>query len=163
MSTSGAVTRVDGAWMQTGVLTFNRALAAQNRVWEIITEAPALTIPRAGIWQVNFQARGVAQLPANGGTATVACGVTAGLYKNGTLIPGTEVMAVYTHCTPGDQGVHVQSTGSRQFMHRFAAGDTVQLAAMRLSVDGNAHVSSNSDGRSYVTAHWVAPEDDTAS
>jgi hypothetical protein len=156
--TAASLNRVDGAWAQTPVLTFSRALAGADRAWEVITEVPAVTIPRAGVWEVNVQARAVAALPA--AAAAAGCGVTVGVYKNGALIPGTEALAVFQSEAAGDQGDQVQATASRQFMHGFAAGDTVQLGAYRLGTTGSASIVSNGDGRVYVTAHWVAPEGD---
>jgi hypothetical protein len=153
--TAAYLNRVDGAWAQTPTLTFSRTLAGADRAWEIITEVPAVTIPRAGVWEVNVQARAVAALPP--AAAAAGCGV----YKNGALIPGTEALVVFQSEAGGDQGDQVQATGSRQFMHGFAAGDTVQLGAYRIGTTGTASIVSNPDGRVYVTAHWVAPEGDT--
>ncbi|MEU2264930.1 hypothetical protein ABZ568_00450 [Streptomyces olindensis] len=123
--TAAGLNRVDGAWVQTGTLTFNRPLDGADRAWEVVTEVPAVTITRAGVWEVNVQARGVAALPA--AAAGAGSGVTIGVYKNGALIPGTEAMAVFQSEAEGDQGDQVQASASRQFMHTFAAGDTVQL------------------------------------
>ncbi|MEU0061619.1 hypothetical protein [Streptomyces sp. NPDC006334] len=156
--TTASLSRVDGAWAQTGVLTFSRTLAGADRAWEVITEVPAVTIPRAGVWEVNVQARGVAALPP--ATVGAGAGITVGVYKNGALIPGTETLAVFQSEAAGDQGDQVQATGSRQLMHSFAAGDTVQLAAYRIGTTGTTSIVSNGDGRVYVTAHWVAPEGD---
>lgn len=41
---------VDAAWAQTGTLTFSRNLAGADRTYEQVTEVPAVTIPRAGVW-----------------------------------------------------------------------------------------------------------------
>jgi hypothetical protein len=158
--TASSLNRVDGAWAQTAALAFTHPLDGADRVWEVVTALPAVTIPRAGVWEVNVQARGVAALPA---AATAAgSGVTIGIYKNGALVPGTEALCVFQSEAAGDQGDQVQATASRQFMHSFAAGDTVQLGAYRLSTTGTASIVSNGDGRTYITAHWVAPEGDTA-
>lgn len=104
--------------------------------------------------------RGVASLPAPGAAATDT-GVVVGMYKNGALVPGTEAMVIYHSEAAGDQGKQIQATGSRQFMHTFAAGDTVGLGAYRLGTSGSAAVVSNGDGRTYISAHWVAPEGDS--
>jgi hypothetical protein len=47
-------------------------------------------------------------------------------------------------------------------MHSFNAGDTIQLAARRITTAGSAAVVSNLDGRTYLTAHWLSPSRDTA-
>ncbi|WP_327345986.1 hypothetical protein [Streptomyces europaeiscabiei] len=150
---------VDAAWVETGSLDFLRSLTGAIRAWEVVTEVPTLTIPRAGVWEVNYQVRGVALLPAPG--AATDTGVVAGMYKNGAVVPGTEAMVIYHSELAGDQGKQIQATGSRQFMHTFAAGDTVRLGAYRLGTSGTAAVVSNGDGRTHITAHWVAPVGDT--
>lgn len=152
---------VDAAWVQTGTLDFLHSLTGATRAWEVVTEVPTLTIPRAGVWEVNYQVRGVALLPAPG-VANIDTGVVAGMYKNGALVPGTEAMVIYQSELALDQGEQIQAMGSRQFMHTFAAGDTVRLGAFRLGTSGSAAVVSNTDGRTSITAHWVAPEGDTA-
>jgi hypothetical protein len=149
---------VDGSWAQTPVVTFSRSLTGADRVWEVVTESPAITIPRAGVWVVSYQARGVAALPAAG--AAQGIGVVAGLYKDGVLIGGSEVMAAFQADGGSQPATQVQATGSRQFVHRFTAGQTVQLAAYRIGQTGQASVVSNGDGRCYVTAHWIGPFED---
>jgi len=151
---------VDAAWVQTDTLNFAHTITGAVRAWEVVTEVPTLTIPRAGVWEVNYQMRGVAVLPAPG-LVNTATGVTGAMYKNGALVPGTESMVIFQSEAALDQGDQVQATGSRQFMQVFAAGDKVQLAACRLNVDGTSSVVSNADGRTSLTAHWVAPEGDT--
>ncbi|MFF0092679.1 hypothetical protein ACFYSF_22335 [Streptomyces canus] len=151
---------VDAAWVQNGTLNFLHSLTGALRAWETVPEVPLLTIPRAGVWEVNYQVRGVASLPAPGAAASDT-GVVAGMYKNGALAPGTEAMVIYHSEGAGDQGKQIQATGSRQFMHTFAAGDTVGLGAFRLGTFGAAAVVSNGDGRTYISAHWLAPEGDT--
>lgn len=158
--TAATLNRVDGAWAQTDTLDFVHTITAPVRTWEVLTELPPLTIPRAGVWEVNYQMRGVAALPASASAAT-GTGVTGGTYKNGVLVPGTEAMVVYLSEAAGNQSGNVQACGSRQFMHTFAAGDTLQLAAWRPGTDGTAAVVSNPDGRTYISAHWVGPEGDT--
>ncbi|MFI7467428.1 hypothetical protein [Nonomuraea sp. NPDC049646] len=150
---------VDGAWMQSAVTAWNHALIGADRVWEVITELPAITVPRAGFWAVSFQARGVAQLPANM-SAAQGLGVTAGLYKDGALIPGSEVIAAFGATGANAPLMQIQATGAREFVHSFTAGQTVQLAAYRIGAVGSAVVVSNGDGRSYVTAHWIGPAGD---
>ncbi|WP_405961291.1 hypothetical protein OG235_37155 [Streptomyces sp. NBC_00024] len=157
--TAASLNRVDGAWAQTPTLDFLRSLTGASRAWEVVTEMTTLTIPRAGVWEVNYQVRGVSQLPAPG-AANTDVGVLSGLFKNGVLVPGTEAIVIYQNEAAGDQGKQIQATASRQFMHLFAAGDTVQLGACRLGVSGTAAVVSNGDGRTSITAHWVAPEGD---
>ncbi|MFF5968273.1 hypothetical protein ACFY64_32025 [Streptomyces collinus] len=150
---------VDGSWMQSAVGTWAHALNSADRVWEVVTEQPAITVPRAGIWVVSFQARGVAALPANM-ASNQGLGVIAGLYKDGALIPGSEAMAAFVATGANAPIAQMQATGTRQFVHPFTAGQTVQLAAYRVGQVGVASVVSNGDGRSYVTAHWIAPPGD---
>ncbi|MFJ5016985.1 hypothetical protein [Streptomyces griseoluteus] len=40
---------VDGSWMQSAVGTWAHALNGADRVWEVVTELPAIAVPRAGI------------------------------------------------------------------------------------------------------------------
>lgn len=152
---------VDGSWMQTGTMTFSHALDGADRVWEVVTPVPALTVPRSGVWVVDYQVRAAATLPAHA-TASQAAGATAGLYKDGVLIGGSEAIVVYHTLAAGDQAASVQTTASRQFVHGFTAGQTVQLAAYRIGTTGTVSVVSNGDGRSYVTMHWIGPAGDTA-
>jgi hypothetical protein len=153
---------LNGTWVQTpATLAFRHDLTADAREWDILSEVPTLTIPRAGAWEVNFQVRGWVTLPAPG-PVQLATGVTAAMFKNGTLVNGTEVLTVHISEPAGGRGNHVQATGSRQFMHSFNAGDTIQLAARRITTAGSAAVVSNIDGRTYLTAHWLAPTANTA-
>lgn len=153
---------IDGSWAQTPTLTFGHALDGTDRVWEVVTAVPTLTVPRAGVWVVNYQVRGAATLPAHA-TASQAAGATAGLYKDGVLIGGSEAIVAYHTLAAGDQASSIQTTASRQFVHGFTAGQTVQLAAARLGATGSVSIVSNADGRSYVTMHWIGPVGDTAS
>lgn len=153
---------IDGSWTQSGILTFGHALEGTDRVWEPVTEAPALTVPRSGVWVVNYQARAAATLGANA-SANQAAGATVGLNKDGVLIGGSEAIAIYHTLAAGDQASSMQATASRQFVHGFTAGQTVQLAAARLGSTGLVSIVSNADGRSYVTMHWIGPTGDTAS
>jgi hypothetical protein len=153
---------VDAAWTQTpATLAFRHDLTGGARAWEIITEVPTLTIPRSGVWEVNYQVRGGASLPGDPAPPAVSTGVTAGMHKNGAHVPGTEALVIYFNTLVGDEGHHAQASASRQFMHGFAAGDRIQLAAFRITTAGEAQVFSNRDGRTYLTAHWVAPPGDT--
>ncbi|MFJ2816113.1 hypothetical protein [Streptomyces sp. NPDC087294] len=68
-----------------------------------------------------LQARGVAALPANMAAAQ-GLGVIAGLYKDGALIPGSEVMAAFNATGANAPLAQVQATGTRQFVHSFRAG-----------------------------------------
>ena len=157
--TAASLNRVDGAWAESTTLDFLHMLTGATRAWEVVPEVPLLTIPRAGVWEVNYQVRGVALLPAPG-AAGIDTGVVAGMYKNGALVPGTEAMVIYQSEAAGDQGKQIQATGSRQFMHLFAAGDTVGLGAFRLGTSGSAALVSNGDGRTCISARWVAPVGD---
>ncbi|MFF6801140.1 hypothetical protein [Streptomyces sp. NPDC012616] len=158
--TAASLNRVDGAWAQTDPIDFLHSLTGASRAWEVVTELPTLTIPRAGVWEVTYQVRGVAQLPAPG-AANIDTGVVASLYKNGVFVPGTEALVIYHNEASLDQGKQIQATACRQGLHQFAAGDTVRLGACRLGTSGVAAVVSNGDGRISITAHWVAPEGDT--
>lgn len=139
---------VDSSWVQTPSLNFSHPVTGGDRVWERISEVPTLTIPRAGTWEVNYDARG-----AVGNAATMRY-LTAGIYKNGALIVGTEAMVV------GSTG-GVQATGGMSFLHEFNAGDTVELWAYRIGQDGTAVVISNPDGRTRLMLHWLGPIGDT--
>ncbi|MBE3012823.1 hypothetical protein IL992_27090 [Microbispora sp. NEAU-D428] len=153
---------LSGTWSQTpATLAFRHDLTEAAREWEAVSEVPTLTIPRSGEWEVNFQVRGAVTIPPNPGPAQQATGVTAAIYKNGVLVNGTELMVVHISEPGNGPGNHVQATGSRQFMHRFDAGDTIELVARRTTTNGSAAVVSNIDGRTYVTAHWLAPHDVT--
>lgn len=145
---------VDASWLQNGSLAFNHALTGADRVWERVSEVPTLTIPRDGVWEVDYNARAVASLPA---AAAADLYVTAGIYKNGSLIVGTE--ALLAGVIGGGTGA--QSTGGLAFFHPFDAGDTVELWAYRIGQAGTASVISNPDGRTRIMAHWLAPLGDT--
>jgi hypothetical protein len=154
---------LNAAWTQTpATLAFRHDLTGAAREWEIVSEVPTLTIPRAGAWEVNFQARGLIELTANQGPTAVAAGVTVAMFKNDVLVNGTEALVVHANEPVNDQGKHLQTTASRQFIHGFNEGDTIQLAARRTTTTGTAAVVSNADGRTYLTAHWLGPQGDTA-
>lgn len=155
--TAASVNRVDGAWAQTGTLTFNRPMDGADRVYEQVTEVPPVTIPRAGIWEVGYNARTVVSMPLN-----VAGGeyVTTALFKNGALIVGSEVLSgIAVGAGPASTQ---QETQGLSFVHAFAAGDVVTLHAFRIGQTGTASIVSNTDGRTRIAAHWLAPEGDTA-
>lgn len=152
---------VDGAWAQTGVLEFNQALPVTNRVWHQVTGATPVTIPRAGVWEIDYQVRGAATLTTNA-TAAQSTGLSTCLYKNGTLMGGSELLVVFHSLAAGDEARQVQATGSRRFVAgAFTAGDQLQLMACQIGAQGTVHVMSNGDGRTYVTASWLGPAGDT--
>ncbi|KUN32545.1 hypothetical protein AQJ11_03185 [Streptomyces corchorusii] len=144
----------DGSWAQNATLQFSHALDGADRVYEQVTEVPALTIPRAGVWEVDYNARATAGMPAS---TTGAEYVTTALYKNGAAIVGSEAMIV------GVNGAETgnQATGGLSFLHTFAAGDVVTLWAYRIGQTGTASVVSNADGRTRISMHWIGPTGDT--
>ncbi|MET9462427.1 hypothetical protein ABZY05_46770 [Streptomyces canus] len=145
---------VDASWAQNATLNFSHALNGADRVYEQITEVPALTIPRAGVWEVDYNARGAVGMPA---ATAGAMYVTAALYKNGAQIVGSEAMVVGI----GGAGNGSQATGGLSFLHSFAAGDVVTLWAYRIGQAGAASVVSNVDGRTRLSFHWLGPTGDT--
>lgn len=146
---------VDASWAQNATLTFSHAMNGADRTWERVTEVPTLTIPRAGTWEVDYNARAAVGVAAGGVGGMY---VVVGIYKNGALIVGTEAMAA--GITGAGNGA--QATGGVAFLHPFAAGDTVELWAYRIGT-GAASVVSNPDGRTRIAAHWLAPTGDTPS
>ncbi|PWI15957.1 hypothetical protein DI272_18655 [Streptomyces sp. Act143] len=153
--TAASLDRVDASWAQGSTLTFAHNLTGADRVYEQITEVPPLTIPRAGVWEVDYNARGVVQMPVGVAGAVYS---SAALYKNGVIIGGSEAMLAGTN----GAGSVVQATGGLSFLHPFAAGDVVTLWAYRIGTSGNASVVSNADGRTRISCHWLGPPDDTA-
>lgn len=147
---------VDSSWAQNATLTFSHALTGADRTWEEVTEVPTLAIPRPGIWEVDYNARAAVGVAAGGVGAMY---VVVGIYKNGSLIVGTEAMAA--GATGAGNGA--QATGGLAFLHPFAAGDTVELWAYRIGQTGAASVVSNPDGRTRIMAHWIGPTGDTPS
>ncbi|KAA9379616.1 hypothetical protein F5972_08140 [Microbispora cellulosiformans] len=141
---------VDAAWVQNATLTFNHALTGADRVWEKVSEVPTLTIPRAGVWAMDYNARGAVSVPT-----AAAQYVMTGIYKNGALIVGTEALIVGIAAANG-----AQATGGLSFLHPFNAGDTVELWAFRVGQAGASAVVSNPDGRTRITGHWIAPVGD---
>ncbi|MFF5655202.1 hypothetical protein [[Kitasatospora] papulosa] len=153
--TQSAVTGVDASWAQNGTLTFTHALTGADRAYERVTAVPALVIPRAGLWVVDYSARGVASMPASVAGAEF---VSVALYKNGSVVTGTEVMVVGSN----GAGTGAQATGGLSFVHTFAAvGDTLELWACRIGQLGTASVVSNGDGRTRIVGHWIGPPGDT--
>lgn len=149
--TSAALNRVDGAWVQNASLTFNHALTGADRLWEKVSEVPALTIPRSGTWEMDYNARGAVSAPS-----ATAQYVMTGIYKNGALIVGTEALVIGT----AGAGSGGQATGGLSFLHPFNAGDTVELWAFRVGQAGVSSVVSNPDGRTRIMGHWIAPVGD---
>ncbi|MER6632316.1 hypothetical protein ABT301_29550 [Streptomyces sp. NPDC000987] len=142
---------VDASWAQTPPLTFQQQVTGADHAWERIADVPTIAVPRAGIWEVDYSARGAV---GNAGTTEY---LTAGIFTNGALIPGSETMVA------GATGTNTgaQATGGMSFVHEFAAGDTVELWAYRIGQDGNAYILSNDDGRTSVMMHWLGPAGDT--
>lgn len=149
--TASSLNLVDGSWMQNPTLTFNHPLTGADRVWEKVSEVPALTVPRAGIWEVDYNARGAVSVPTAAGQY-----VMTGIYKNGALIVGTEALVVGT----AGAGSGAQATGGISFLHPFTAGDVVELWAFRVGQAGTSAVVSNPDGRTRIMGHWLAPVGD---
>lgn len=148
----------DGAWAQTDTLTFNHPLAGADRVYEQVTGVPAVTIPRAGIWEISYRARGAVGMPANTPGSVY---VTAALFKNGAHLVGSEAMLVGLSVSTMPNGM--QATGAMGFLHPCAAGDVWTLHAYRIGQAGSASVVSNGDGRTRISAHWIGPLGDTPS
>ncbi|MGW4644078.1 hypothetical protein ACWEN6_36555 [Sphaerisporangium sp. NPDC004334] len=148
-STATVASRSGGQeWVQTDPLTFNHVLTGADRVYEQISEVPALTIPFPGVWEFSYHARPIVQPTTSG-----AMYIRTALFKNGTRIPGTEAVT-------GIAGPNqiIQATAGQTFAHTFAAGDVVTLHAARIHPQaGSASIASNEDGRTGVTAHWVSP------
>ncbi|MDP4501063.1 hypothetical protein [Nonomuraea turcica] len=144
----------DGSWAQNATLTFTHVLDGADRVYEQVTEVPAITIPRAGVWEVDYNARASVAMPA----ATAGSEyVTTALYKNGAAIVGSEALIIGTT----GAGSANQATGGLSFLHSFAAGDLVTLWAYRIGQAGAGAVHSNVDGRTRISMHWIGPEGDT--
>jgi hypothetical protein len=153
---------IDASWAQSvwnpapGGL---HALTGADRVYEQVTEMTTITIPRAGVWEVDYQVRGVVFLPANSASAMF---VTAAIFKNGAITSGSEAMitgiSVGGGATPASTA---QNTGGQTYLDVFAAGDLVTLHAYRIGQSGTASVVSNADGRSRIMAHWLGPTGDT--
>ncbi|EMF20417.1 putative secreted protein [Streptomyces gancidicus BKS 13-15] len=164
---------VDGAWVQTEPTVFLHTLAGPSWQFEPVAALPAVTIPRAGWWEVNYQVRGASAIyEANTGTVNRNNGVGAGLLHNGVILPGSELTVILQMQQPGDQGRHLQATGSIRRIWQFNAGDTLQLAGRPFldppgSPDviggGIAQVLGDSNGWTHVTAHWIGPVGDTGS
>ncbi|WP_413808119.1 hypothetical protein [Streptomyces sp. OE57] len=144
----------DGSWAQNSTLTFTHALDGADRVYEQVTEIPDLTIPRAGVWEVDYNARGAVAMPAATAGAEY---VTTALYKNGAAIVGSEALIIGT----AGAGSANNATGGLSFLHFFAAGDVVTLWAYRIGQAGTASVISNADGRTRISMHWIGPTGDT--
>jgi hypothetical protein len=144
----------DGSWAQNSTLTFSHALDGADRVYEQVTAVPALMIPRAGVWEVDYNARATVALPASTAGSEF---VTTALYKNGSAIVGSEALIIGTT----GAGCANQATGGLSFLHSFAAGDVVTLWAYRIGQAGSASVVSNTDGRTRISMHWIAPAGDT--
>lgn len=151
---------VDAAWAQARWNQPNAThpLTGADRAYEQITEVPAITIPRDGVWNVSYSARTVATKPGGGGGGPH---VTTALFANGALMPLTEAIGgLSTASADGQTGV--QGQAGQTFVHRFDAGDVVTLHAYRLGQNGTASVASTSDGRTWVTMHWLGPAGDGA-
>ncbi|MFJ7489683.1 hypothetical protein ACIQZB_00230 [Streptomyces sp. NPDC097727] len=145
---------VDASWAQNATLAFAHELGGPDRVFEEITEVPPLRIPRAGVWEVDYNVRGAVGIPP--GTAAAEY-VTAAIYKNGAPIVGSEAMIIGV--VGADNGA--QAAGGLSFLHAFAAGDVVTLWAYRIGQAGGApSVVSNPDGRTRLMLHWLGPVGD---
>ncbi|WP_030459439.1 hypothetical protein [Kitasatospora sp. NRRL B-11411] len=91
---------------------------------------------------VFYNARPYLSLPGSGQLST-----TTAVFKNGTLIPGSEAI---TEIRDFDQSG--QDTAGQTFMHTFSSGDTLTLHAYRIGQSGTAKIFSNPDGRTHIMA-----------
>ncbi|WP_145883406.1 MULTISPECIES: hypothetical protein [unclassified Streptomyces] len=151
MTTSNtAVPQQGGSWVQTGPLSFGHTLSGADGVFEQISEVPTLTIPYAGVWEIAYNAHGSLSLPANGAVVLIR----TALYNNGVIIAGSEAVSGIQSAT----GFGFQNTFGQTLLHTFAAQDQVALYAHRQGpAPAAASISSGSDGRTGVMAHWVSP------
>lgn len=138
----------DFTWVQTGPVTFYHSLTGADRVYERISEVPALTIPYPGVWEISYHARSqvdVANASATGWVHTA-------LFSNGKLIPGSEALTGIQ-----GNGPEHQTTVGQTLLHKFDAGDVVTLNAYRVGQAKTITISSNFDGRTGITAHLISP------
>ncbi|MEV5480490.1 MULTISPECIES: hypothetical protein [Streptomyces] len=151
MTTSNAAApQQGGSWVQTGPLAFSHSLTGADGAWEQISEAPTLTIPYAGVWEIAYHAHGSFSLPSNGAVVLIR----TALYKNGVIIDGSEAVSGIQSAA----GFGFQNTFGQTLLHTFAAQDQVALYAHRQGpAAAVAAVSSGGDGRTGVMAHWVSP------
>ncbi|MEZ3180802.1 hypothetical protein KYY02_19540 [Streptomyces pimonensis] len=163
---------IDGAWAQTEPTAFLHTLSGPSWQFEPVPALPAVTIPRSGWWDVDYQVRAASAIPdANTGTLIRQNGVGAGLLHNGTVVPGTEMTVIMQMQQPGDEGRHLQTETTRRRVLALTAGDTLALAARPFTdpPDGNAsvigagtaHVLGDANGWTHISARWIGPVGDT--
>jgi len=139
-----------GSWVQTGPLSFTHPLTGADFVYEQISEVPTLTIPYAGVWEIAYNAHRNLALPSNGAVLLIR----TALYKNGVIIEGSEAVSGIQSAS----GFGFQTTTGQTLLHTFAAQDQVDLYAHRQGpVAAVGGISSGSDGRTGVMAHFVSP------
>ncbi|GGT11162.1 hypothetical protein ACFFV7_35755 [Nonomuraea spiralis] len=146
--TPAANTTGGSTWLQTDPLNFSHTINGADRVYERISEVPELKIPFPGVWEVSYNARPMLAVTSSAN----ALFVHTAIFKNGAVIPGSEAVTGIQSPAHGSQ-----NTAGQTFLHTFAAGDVVTLHGFRIGQAGTAAVASNSDGRTGVMAHWVAP------
>ncbi|MDG9710597.1 hypothetical protein [Streptomyces sp. DH10] len=146
MTATTAATSVQGGsqWVQTGPLSFRRALTTAA---ERISEVPELTIPFPGVWELTYNVR----TACTGGNQK-ALWVSTWLCKDGVPIEGSEALRGRN----GPDNEVVQDTGGQTVLVALQAGENVTLHG-RYSGEGDAKVLSGGDGRTSVVAHWVSP------
>lgn len=148
---AGGAPPLPPVWEQA-MATSTYSLSAAIGTWEQVATVPTITIAEAGVYDVDYSARAaVIVLAASTGVLTV------GLYKNGALIPGTEACLVNAQNDANTQAQNIQANVGMPFVHRFAAGDTVELWAKATGTPSQAVVASDANGRTRVDMHRIAP------
>lgn len=137
-------------WEQA-MATGNYRLTAAAGTWEKVGTFPTITVDQPGVYDVDYSARvAVIVLAAQTGVATV------GVYKNGALIGGTEAGFVNAQNDSTTQAQNLQSQVGIPFVHRFAAGDTVELWAKWTGTVSSVTIASDTNGRTRLDMHRIA-------
>lgn len=158
MSTSGSITRVNGAWVQNGALTFSRTVTGTDRTYVQITEVPTLTANRTGVWDLRYFARVLTAVPANTSGAQY---LTVALFRNGVLIGGSESISGVN--TAAGEGINKQAMVGQAFLIYLTEGDQITMHAYRIGQVGTASIHSTTDGRTRISMYWIAPPGDASS
>lgn len=141
-------------YYQTVANTFTRTLAGAADVYEEVTELPDLILATPGLYIATMDVVGTATNA--GSTAAISTNVSAAMYRDGVLVPGTEtklssVIQGLAGTAQPALGVACQGSASRAI---FSDGTTALTvwASRNAGAGSTATINSNNTGRTRIIA-----------
>lgn len=154
---AGGRLQLNPATAQNANTDFSHLLDGVDGTYEVITELPAVVVPRDGLYLVTWDAHGSVVVPPNNPGVALNARCMAALAINNVFQAGTETMVCSVNLG-GSPSINTvaqgtESTGSGSRVFQLTAGQQLRLMGAQ---DGNAapintFIQSGSDGRSRIT------------